>query len=145
MKNRARKMHQITLNPIYKTESNRLQAAKIKKELKKHSQETWKNRLLSLNTQDNSFWNIQNFFKNKRVDIPALHTASGIAITDDQKANLIAKTLKDNFTENTRPELVSTTRLTLTSLQPSNAFSPIHFQPLFPPLIQTRSRPTSIS
>ncbi|GFW53020.1 probable RNA-directed DNA polymerase from transposon BS [Trichonephila clavipes] len=95
-------MHQITLNPIYKTETNRLQA-KIKKELKKHSQETWKNRLLSLNTQDNSFWNIQKIFKNKRVDIPALHTASGIAITDDQKANLIAKTLKDNFTENTRP------------------------------------------
>ncbi|GFU39655.1 hypothetical protein TNCV_2802581 [Trichonephila clavipes] len=102
MKNRARKMHQITLNPIYKTESNRLQA-KIKKELKKHSQETWKNRLLSLNTQDNSFWNIQNFFKNKRVDIPALHTASGVAITDEQKANLIVNTLKDNFTENTRP------------------------------------------
>ncbi|GFX34293.1 putative RNA-directed DNA polymerase from transposon X-element [Trichonephila clavipes] len=102
MKNRARKMHQITLNPTYKTETNRLQA-KIKKELKKHSQETWKNRLLSLNTQDNSFWNIQKIFKNKRADIPALHTASGLAITDDQKANLIAKTLKDNFTENTRP------------------------------------------
>ncbi|GFU48784.1 RNA-directed DNA polymerase from mobile element jockey [Trichonephila clavipes] len=95
-------MHQITLNPIYKTESNRLQA-KIRKELKKHSQETWKNRLLSLNTQDNSFWNIQKIFKNKRVDIPALHTASGIAITDEQKANLIANTMKDNFTENTRP------------------------------------------
>ncbi|GFT84406.1 probable RNA-directed DNA polymerase from transposon X-element [Trichonephila clavipes] len=144
MKNRARKMHQITLNPIYKTESNRLQA-KIKKELKKHSQETWKNRLLSLNTQDNSFWNIQKIFKNKRVDIPALHTASGIAITDDQKANLIAKTLKDNFTENTRPELVSATRLTLTSLLPSNAFSPILLQPPFPLLTQTRSRPTSIN
>ncbi|GFU48479.1 hypothetical protein TNCV_2929441 [Trichonephila clavipes] len=28
---------------------------------------------------------------------------SGIAITDDQKANLIADTLKDNFTQNTRP------------------------------------------
>ncbi|GFW95195.1 probable RNA-directed DNA polymerase from transposon X-element [Trichonephila clavipes] len=95
-------MHQITLNPIYKTESNRLQA-KIKKELKKHSQETWKNRFLSLNTQDNSFWNIQKIFKNKRADIPALHTASGIAITDEQKANLIANTMKDNFTENTRP------------------------------------------
>ncbi|GFX07521.1 hypothetical protein TNCV_5092341 [Trichonephila clavipes] len=40
MKNPARKMHQNTLNPIYKTESSRL-LAKIKKELKKHSQDTW--------------------------------------------------------------------------------------------------------
>ncbi|GFT36583.1 putative DD41D transposase [Trichonephila clavipes] len=86
----------------FRTESNRLHA-RIKKELKKHSQDTWKNRLLALNTQDNSFWNIQKIFKNKRVDIPALHTASGVAITDDQNANLIANTLKDNFTENTRP------------------------------------------
>ncbi|GFX88632.1 uncharacterized protein TNCV_2660431 [Trichonephila clavipes] len=30
-------------------------------------------------------------------------TASGVAIKDEQKANLIANTLKDNFTENTRP------------------------------------------
>ncbi|GFX07520.1 hypothetical protein TNCV_5092331 [Trichonephila clavipes] len=46
---------------------------------------------------------MQKIFKNKHVDIPALNTASGVAITDEQKANLIANTLKDNVTENTRP------------------------------------------
>ncbi|GFU51515.1 probable RNA-directed DNA polymerase from transposon X-element [Trichonephila clavipes] len=106
LKNRTRKLYQNTLNPVFKTETNRLQA-KIKRELKKHSQErereTWKNKLLALNTQDNSFWNIQKIFKHKRVDIPALNTNSGIAITDYQKANLIATTLKDNFTQNARP------------------------------------------
>ncbi|GFY02372.1 probable RNA-directed DNA polymerase from transposon X-element [Trichonephila clavipes] len=61
LKNRARKLYQNTLNPIFKTETNRLQA-KIKRELKKHSQETWKNKLIALNTQDNSFWNIQKIF-----------------------------------------------------------------------------------
>ncbi|GFX42257.1 probable RNA-directed DNA polymerase from transposon X-element [Trichonephila clavipes] len=108
LKNRARKLYQNTLNPIFKTETNRLQA-KIKRELKKHSQETWKNKLIALNTQDNSFWNIQKIFKHKRVDIPALKTNSGIAITDDQKANLIADTLKDNFTQNTRPNNYNST------------------------------------
>ncbi|GFW35035.1 hypothetical protein TNCV_5066011 [Trichonephila clavipes] len=48
-------------------------------------------------------------FKRERTDIPALNTASGVAITDGQKANLIAKTLKDNFTENNKPSNFNTT------------------------------------
>ncbi|GFV85319.1 hypothetical protein TNCV_929481 [Trichonephila clavipes] len=44
-----------------------------------------------------------NEIKRKRADVPALNTASGFAITDDPKANLMAQTLQDNFTENNRP------------------------------------------
>ncbi|GFT80138.1 probable RNA-directed DNA polymerase from transposon X-element [Trichonephila clavipes] len=42
LKNRARKLYQNTLNPIFKTETNRLQA-EIKRELKKHPQERERN------------------------------------------------------------------------------------------------------
>ncbi|GFX55632.1 putative RNA-directed DNA polymerase from transposon X-element [Trichonephila clavipes] len=52
-KNRARKLFQSKLNPIHKTETNRLQA-QIKRELKKHSQVTWKAKLEALNTHDKS-------------------------------------------------------------------------------------------
>ncbi|GFX57715.1 putative RNA-directed DNA polymerase from transposon BS [Trichonephila clavipes] len=131
LKNRTRKPYQNILNPVYKTKTNRLQA-KIKKELKKHSQETWKNRLLARNTQDKSFWNIQKLFKHKRVDTPSLNTNSGIAITDDQKANLIATTLKHNFTQNARPSNynptidsdVTSTLENFFSLTPSTPISP---------------------
>ncbi|GFY27001.1 hypothetical protein TNCV_931421 [Trichonephila clavipes] len=47
--------------------------------------------------------------KRKRTDIPALNTASRVANTKDQKANLIAKTIKENFTGNHRPSNFNTT------------------------------------
>ncbi|GFT63034.1 hypothetical protein TNCV_1607801 [Trichonephila clavipes] len=74
-------------------ETNRL-LAQIKRELKKHSQDTWKAKLEALSTQDNSLRNMNKIFKRKRTDIPALNTATGVVITDDQKANLIAKEQK---------------------------------------------------
>ncbi|GFX02455.1 DUF4817 domain-containing protein [Trichonephila clavipes] len=93
---------------IFRIKKNRLQA-QIKRELKKHSQDTWKAKLEALDSQDNSLWNMNKIFKRKRTDVPALNTASGVAITDDQKTNPIANTLKDNFTENHRPSNFNTT------------------------------------
>ncbi|GFU96620.1 probable RNA-directed DNA polymerase from transposon X-element [Trichonephila clavipes] len=75
-KNRAKKKYNNTLNPIDKQNYYRLQE-KLKKELKKISQENWNNKLESLNTRDNSL--------------------------DDQKANILASTLQNNFSENKRP------------------------------------------
>ncbi|GFX26152.1 probable RNA-directed DNA polymerase from transposon X-element [Trichonephila clavipes] len=102
LKNRARKMYQRTLNPTYKTEANRLQAI-LKKEIKIHNQNTWATKLASLEPQDNSLWQMQKHFRKKRSNIPNLTSPSGIASTDEQKANLIANTFTDNFTENKRP------------------------------------------
>ncbi|GFW96302.1 hypothetical protein TNCV_572731 [Trichonephila clavipes] len=42
------------------------------------------------------------FFKNKRSDIPSLHCTTGTAITDQQKANILAESILENFTENER-------------------------------------------
>ncbi|GFX93114.1 RNA-directed DNA polymerase from mobile element jockey [Trichonephila clavipes] len=94
-KNRARKLYQQTLNPLHKTEANRLQKL-IKKEIRIHAQNTWNAKLESLETQDNSLWRMQKYFRKKRSDIPNLTGPNGIASNDEQKANLIANT--DNYT-----------------------------------------------
>ncbi|GFU84096.1 probable RNA-directed DNA polymerase from transposon BS [Trichonephila clavipes] len=107
MKNRARKSFQRTLNLIYKTEANRLQSI-LKKEIKIHNQNTWATKLASLETQDNSLWQMQKHFRKKRSNIPDLTSPTGIASTDEQKANLIANTFIDNYTENKRPENYTT-------------------------------------
>ncbi|GFS92051.1 hypothetical protein TNCV_1190391 [Trichonephila clavipes] len=100
-KNRAKKLFHETLNPAHKTLYYRLQE-KLKKELKKHTQQTWKNKLGSLNTLDNSSWQCQEFFRKKRSNIPSLFS-SGVANSDEQKANILVLTLKENFAENKRP------------------------------------------
>ncbi|GFS76681.1 probable RNA-directed DNA polymerase from transposon X-element [Trichonephila clavipes] len=100
--NRTRKLFQRTLNPIHKTEANRLKAL-VKRELKIHSQNTWNAKLNALETQDNSLWHTQKHFSKKRSNIPKLIYASGIASNDEQKANLIANNFEDNYTEKKRP------------------------------------------
>ncbi|GFV46896.1 hypothetical protein TNCV_1270141 [Trichonephila clavipes] len=43
------------------------------------------------------------FFKNKRSDIPSLHCTTGTAMfTDKQKADILAESILNNFTENER-------------------------------------------
>ncbi|GFX94478.1 RNA-directed DNA polymerase from mobile element jockey [Trichonephila clavipes] len=100
-KNNLRKRYQQTLNLFYKTLCNRAQA-NLKKELKIYSNDTWNARLEALNTTDNSLWEAQRFLKNKRSQIPTLNCATGMAVTDPQKANLLANTIKNNFIENNR-------------------------------------------
>ncbi|GFT18647.1 nucleic-acid-binding protein from transposon X-element [Trichonephila clavipes] len=75
---------------------------KRQKELKNYTNENWTARLQALNTQDNSLWAVQKFFKNKRSDIPSLHCTTGTAITDKQKADILAESILTNFTENER-------------------------------------------
>ncbi|GFW79777.1 probable RNA-directed DNA polymerase from transposon X-element [Trichonephila clavipes] len=75
----------------------------VKKELRKYSNDNWTARLQALNAQDNSLWAVQKFLKNKRSDIPPLNCSTGTAVTDNQKANILAESILINFTENTRP------------------------------------------
>ncbi|GFW87502.1 probable RNA-directed DNA polymerase from transposon X-element [Trichonephila clavipes] len=103
LKNRARKLYHNTLNPIYRTEANRLQAH-IKKQIKIHTQQVWNDRLKALNTRDNSIWQIQKNFRKSKSNMPTLTHASGIATSDDQKANALANSFKSNYTENKRPD-----------------------------------------
>ncbi|GFW03488.1 putative RNA-directed DNA polymerase from transposon X-element [Trichonephila clavipes] len=102
-KNYFRKRYHQTLNPIFKSHYNRAQSD-LKKELKKYNDIIWQKRLEALNTADNSLWRTQNFFKNKRPKIPPLNCATGTAVTDQQKANLLATNIKNNFVENDRED-----------------------------------------
>ncbi|GFV63171.1 RNA-directed DNA polymerase from mobile element jockey [Trichonephila clavipes] len=101
IKNYFRKRYHQTLNPIFKSHYNRAQSD-IKKELKKYNDNIWQKRLEALNTTDNSLWRKERFFKNKRPKIPTLNCATGTAVTDQQKANLLATNIKNNFVENER-------------------------------------------
>ncbi|GFY00238.1 RNA-directed DNA polymerase from mobile element jockey [Trichonephila clavipes] len=107
IKNRARKTFQRTLNPIHKTEANRLQSL-LKKELGIYNQNTWAAKLATLETQENCLWQMQKHFRKKRSNIPNLTSPTGIANNDEQKANLIANTFIDNYTENKKPENYTT-------------------------------------
>ncbi|GFU78400.1 hypothetical protein TNCV_2300161 [Trichonephila clavipes] len=100
-KNQYRNLCHRTLDPHYKTLYNKAQK-NVKKELRNYSNENWTARLQALSAQDNSLWAVQKFLKNKRSDIPPLNCTTGTAVTDNQKANILANSILDNFTENTR-------------------------------------------
>ncbi|GFW96287.1 RNA-directed DNA polymerase from mobile element jockey [Trichonephila clavipes] len=129
IKNYFRKRYHQTLNPIFKSHYNRAHFD-LKKELKKYNDIIWQKRLEALNTADNSLWRMQKFFKNKRPKIPPLHCATGTAVTDQQKANLLATNIKNNFVENDREddsynqndELINTTVNNFLSTPPPNSF-----------------------
>ncbi|GFX26149.1 hypothetical protein TNCV_2959551, partial [Trichonephila clavipes] len=89
--------------------------ANLKKELKIYRNDTWNARLEALNTTDNSLWEAQRFLNNKRSQIPTLNCATGMAVTDPQKANLLANTIKNNFIEN---NACRTTTIRMTRLSP---------------------------
>ncbi|GFW38246.1 probable RNA-directed DNA polymerase from transposon BS [Trichonephila clavipes] len=100
-KNQYGNLYHRTLDPHYKRLYNKAQKT-VKKEIRNYSNENWTARLQALSAQDNSLWAVQKFLKNKRSDIPPLNCATGTAVTDNQKANILADSILDNFTENTR-------------------------------------------
>ncbi|GFW86264.1 hypothetical protein TNCV_4779761 [Trichonephila clavipes] len=75
---------------------------------------------------------MQRFFKNKRPKIPPLNCATGTAVTDQQKANLLATNIKNNFVENEREddnynqndELINTTVNNFLSTPPNSFIEP---------------------
>ncbi|GFU75268.1 probable RNA-directed DNA polymerase from transposon X-element [Trichonephila clavipes] len=131
IKNYFRKRYHQTLNPIFKSHYNRAQSD-LKKNLKKYNDIIWQKRLEVLNTADNSLWRTQKFFKNKRPKIPPLNCATGTAVTDQQKANLLATNIKNNFVENDREddnynqndELINTTVNNFLSTPPNSFIEP---------------------
>ncbi|GFX45672.1 hypothetical protein TNCV_1422561 [Trichonephila clavipes] len=101
IKNFFRKRYHQTPNLIFKSHYNRAQSD-LKRELKKYNDNISQKRLEGLNTADNSLWRTQRFFKSKRPKIPPLKCATDTAVTDQQKANLLATNIKNNFVGNER-------------------------------------------
>ncbi|GFU83857.1 probable RNA-directed DNA polymerase from transposon X-element [Trichonephila clavipes] len=91
-RNRARKIYQYSRNPADKTTLNRIQN-KIKRKIQAVTQKQWEDKLASLDTVDGSLWSTTKGFKKKRSPISALKGNTGIAYTDEEKAETLAKWL----------------------------------------------------
>ncbi|GFU16060.1 RNA-directed DNA polymerase from mobile element jockey [Trichonephila clavipes] len=95
-RNRARKIYQYSRNPADKTTLNRIQN-KIKRKIQAVTQKQWEDKLASLDTVDGSLWSMTKGFKKKRSPISALKGNTGIAYTDEEKAETLANSLESQF------------------------------------------------
>ncbi|GFS50895.1 probable RNA-directed DNA polymerase from transposon X-element [Trichonephila clavipes] len=93
IRNRARKSYQYSRNPADKTTLNRIQN-KIKRKIQAVTQKQWEDKLASLDTVDGSLWSTTKGFKKKRS---ALKGNTGIAYTDEEKAETLADSLENQF------------------------------------------------
>jgi len=88
-RNKIRKKWQITRNPQYKNiikhTNNEIRIA-----VAKHRNDTWNRKLKKINPRDNSLWRMTKIFKNEFNPIPTLTTNGKEAITDLDKANMLA-------------------------------------------------------
>ncbi|GFQ88363.1 uncharacterized protein TNCT_238791 [Trichonephila clavata] len=95
-RNKARKIWQTSRHPQHKTDLNRIQNI-IKRKVNEYRQQVWEDNLTSLNTEDNSLWGAAKAFRRKAAPISALNGPAGIALSDTQKTELIAKSLENQF------------------------------------------------
>lgn len=98
-KKRLKKKAQRTLNPADKQATNRMTNT-IKTELKAYNQEQWHNKIQSLTTKDNSLWKMTKALKKKPSDIPPISGPQGMVYTTEEKTEIFAETLQNQFTIN---------------------------------------------
>ncbi|GFU02342.1 hypothetical protein TNCV_1238411 [Trichonephila clavipes] len=82
---------------------------------------------------------MEKYFRKKCSDIPNLTGPNGIASNDKQKANLIANTFIDNYTENKRPGNHTTNIDSDVTNTLTRFFSTLLSSPILPPPTQTSS------
>ncbi|GFU03253.1 probable RNA-directed DNA polymerase from transposon X-element [Trichonephila clavipes] len=95
-RNRARKLWQFTRFPLHKTELNRIQN-KIKRKVGLYRQQLWEEHLTALDAEDGSLWGTARAFRKKATPISALNGPNGVALSDTNKTDLIAKSLESQF------------------------------------------------
>ncbi|GFY27890.1 probable RNA-directed DNA polymerase from transposon X-element [Trichonephila clavipes] len=95
-RNRARELWQFTRYPQHKTELNRIQN-KIKRKVGLYRQQVWEEHLTSLDAEDGSLWRTAKALRKKASPISALNGPNGIALSDTNKTDLIAKSLQSQF------------------------------------------------
>ncbi|GFX13648.1 probable RNA-directed DNA polymerase from transposon X-element [Trichonephila clavipes] len=101
-KNRFRKLWNNTRYPPYKREVNAL-TRQIRIEINEHKNRTYKNLLSTLNTEDNSLYNLHKIITKTHTVIPPLPGPSGIAYSYFEKAEACKDTLEVTFQENAEP------------------------------------------
>ncbi|GIY30973.1 RNA-directed DNA polymerase from mobile element jockey [Caerostris darwini] len=99
VRNKAKKKWQTTRNPNDKTILNRIHK-NIKNAFKRYSDNKWKETLEDLQIEDGSFWKMTKRFKLPFIKMSHLQGTISTAIKDQDKAELIAQNLENQFTLN---------------------------------------------
>ncbi|GFT81073.1 RNA-directed DNA polymerase from mobile element jockey [Trichonephila clavipes] len=118
MKYRARKAWQITGCPQDKRTLNRLQN-KIHTIVIALTNITWENSLNSLSDEDFSLWGISKALRKKRAPVSALKGPNNIALSDFDKAEYLACSLKTQIQDN---DIINETTDNLTNRIVENYF-----------------------
>ena len=79
-------------------------SAILREALKEYRNEKWDNKIRSLNTQNQSAWQMQKALRREMLVIPPLHGQQGIAYEDQDKAEAFADTLETEGRLNTHPD-----------------------------------------
>lgn len=100
-KRQARKLANLTHDPQDKLRANQLNN-QVKKELYNFKNNKWSEKIESFNTDKDSFWKITKVLTGKRVraNIPPLTLNNITAISDEEKAEMLAINLENIFTPN---------------------------------------------
>lgn len=98
-KNRIRKIWQQTRQARYKIELNQ-QVNEIKKQIKEHRNDRWTKQLEKLKPTDNSLWRMTKIFKSEHKTIPTLKNNNMEAVTDAEKAEMLAEQFKQVHNKN---------------------------------------------
>lgn len=97
IRNRIRKEYQRTFNPALKVEINALQR-EIKHSIREQKKRNWEDFTENLVSTDNSLWRVAKKLKGSDFLMPPLTTDSGVATSDEEKAEAIADSLEQQFT-----------------------------------------------
>lgn len=96
-RNKYRKLSNNTGHPWYKQEVGRLRH-EIRSEIRAHRRKTWSN-FVSEQTEKNPYA-IPSLIKKKRKDVPTLKVGDLLATSDDEKAEMFAKSLEAKYKPN---------------------------------------------
>ncbi|KFM64681.1 putative RNA-directed DNA polymerase from transposon X-element, partial [Stegodyphus mimosarum] len=101
-RNRMRKRFNTTRDPQLKRQLNKLNR-EIKKDISLHKRNMWEDKIMQLNEPNSEFWAFARRLKLKRtVNKPIYHNDS-IALTNADKAEILAQHLSEQFTPHEQP------------------------------------------
>ncbi|XP_035213352.1 uncharacterized protein LOC118187271 [Stegodyphus dumicola] len=100
--NRMRKSYHVTWDPRMKRKINKLNK-ETQKDIKNYREELWCEKLINIDTRDGSLWTIiKNLKFHYTTNRPLTHNGA-LAVTHQDKANVFATYLEEQFTSNEWP------------------------------------------
>jgi len=99
LRNRQRKVHRLTQNPADKQKLNRYNKL-IKIEVQHYRNQRWAELLVNIANDERRLWDITKAIRNPRNISRPLHGPNGLEYYDEEKTEIFARSLENQFTEN---------------------------------------------